>query len=56
MTNAEKIRQMTDEELAEIIYKLQDNAVACPDCFRKNGKQRLELWLKTRVNTGGSDG
>ena len=30
MTNAEKIRQMTDEELREEIYRLQGSAVSVP--------------------------
>lgn len=48
-TNADKLRQMTDGQLLEEIYRLMDNAVACPECFRKSGKERLELWLKMRA-------
>lgn len=46
MTNAEKLRRMTDDEMLEQIYKLEDNALACPDCFRRRGKMMLEHWLK----------
>ena len=49
MTNADRIRQMTDEELCEEIFRLMDNAVACPECFKKSGKERLKLYLKTRA-------
>ncbi len=49
MTNADRIRQMTNEELLEEIYRLQGNAVACPDCYRKNGKQRLRIYLDLKV-------
>ena len=49
MTNADKIRQMTNEELLEEIYKLMDNAAACPDCFHKTGKQRLRIYLDLKV-------
>lgn len=45
MTNADAIRQMTDEELLEELYRLQGNAVACTDCWKKNGKERLRLYL-----------
>ena len=48
MTNAERIRKMTDEELLEEIYRLMDNAVACPECFRKSGKERLRLYLRMK--------
>lgn len=57
MTNADRIRQMTDEELLETLYQLQGNAVACSTCYYKNGKERLEFWLKTKVkDTGGDHG
>jgi len=46
MTNADKLRRMTDDELLEQIYRLEDNAVACPDCFRRRGRVMLEHWLK----------
>ena len=45
MTNADRVRKMTDEELEELIYQFMGNAAACPDCFRKNGKERLQMWL-----------
>jgi len=48
-TNADKIRSMTDEELLEEIYRLEDNAVACPECFRKSGKERLKLYLESKA-------
>ena len=44
-TNADEIRSATDEQLVEIIGRLMGNAAACPDCFRKNGIERLRLWL-----------
>ena len=47
MTNAEKLRRMTDDELLDQIHRLQDNAVACPTCFRNRGKMMLEHWLKS---------
>jgi len=57
MTNADRIRQMSDKELLETIYQLQGNAAACPNCYYRNGKERLEFWLKTEVkDTGGGDG
>ena len=45
MTNAERIRHMDDREMAETIHTLQENAVACPDCFRRKGLQMLQIWL-----------
>ena len=45
-TNADRVRHMTDEELLETIYQHMGNAAACPDCFRKNGKERLQMWLE----------
>ena len=45
MTNAQKLRRMTDDELLEQIYRIEDNAVACPDCFRRRGRMMLEHWL-----------
>ena len=47
MTNAEKLRRMTDDELLEQIYRLEDNAVVCPTCFKNRGKMMLEHWLKS---------
>ena len=52
MTNADKIRQMSDEELVEEIYKLQGNAAACPTCFQRNGKERLKYYLSRKVEEG----
>ena len=45
-TNADRVRQMSDEELLETIYRHMGNAAACPDCFYKNGKERLQMWLE----------
>lgn len=45
MTNAEKIRQMTDEELREEIYRLQGSAVACPTCYYNKGRTMLDIYL-----------
>ena len=45
-TNADRVRHMSDEELLETIYQHMGNAAACPDCFRKNGKERLQMWLE----------
>lgn len=50
MTNAERLRQMTEEELIETIYQFMSNAVACPTCFYKNGKERLVLWMQLESN------
>lgn len=47
-TNADRIRAMTDEEMLEEIYRLQGNAAACPDCFQRNGKERLKYYLSQR--------
>ena len=55
MTNADRIRHMTDEELVEEIYKLQGNAAACPDCFRRNGKERLEYYLSRQTTEGNNE-
>lgn len=49
MTNADKIRQMTDEELVEEIYRLQGTALACPNCYYNKGKAMLELYLKAKA-------
>ena len=48
-TNAERIRQMTDAELTEELYRLMGNAAKCPECFWKSGRERLEMYLKMRV-------
>jgi len=49
VTNADRIRQMSDEELVEEIYRLQGNAAACPACYLRNGKERLRYYLKCKV-------
>lgn len=46
MTNAEKLRHMTDDELLEEIYRLQGTAVACPTCYYNKGRQMLDIYLK----------
>ena len=45
-TNIERLREMSDSELTEEIYRLMGNAAKCPDCFWKSGRERLELYLK----------
>jgi len=55
MTNADRIRQMTDEELLEELYKLQGNAAACPICFTNTGKERLRYYLECKVDDDGQD-
>ena len=49
-TNADRLREMTDDELVDELYRIQGNAVACPDCYWKSGKERLDLWLKMEVS------
>ena len=49
MTNADRVRKMTDEELLDVIYRFMGNAAACPDCFYRNGKERLKLWLELKA-------
>lgn len=49
MNHAEELRKMSDDELVEAIYQLMSNAVSCPTCFYKSGKERLELWMKLEV-------
>ena len=49
MTNADRIRQMSDEELLEEIYRLQGNAAACPACYTRHGKERLKYYLECKV-------
>ena len=55
MTNADRIRQMTDEELVEEIDRLQGNAAACPTCFQRNGKERLKYYLSRKVEEGSNE-
>lgn len=47
-TNADRIRQMSDSELTEELYRLMGNAARCPECFWKSGRERLEMYLKMR--------
>lgn len=47
-TNADRIRQMSDAELTEELYRLMGNAARCPECFWKSGRERLEMYLKMR--------
>ena len=47
-TNADRIRQMSDAELTEELYRLMGNAAKCPECFWKSGRERLEMYLKMR--------
>ena len=48
-TNADKLREMTDSELTEEIYRLMGNAAACPDCFWKSGRERLEFYMTSEA-------
>lgn len=56
MTNADKIRQMTDEELAREIYRLQGTAMACPTCWMNKGRMMVEHYLKTEVKEDAENG
>ena len=47
-TNADRIRQKSDSELTEELYRLMGNAAKCPECFWKSGRERLEMYLKMR--------
>ena len=49
MTNADRIREMTDEELLEELLSLISREVACADCFHKTGEKRLRVWLSLEV-------
>lgn len=51
-TNADRIREMTDSELIEEIYRLMGNAAKCPDCFWKSGRERLEIWITMEAKDG----
>ena len=51
-TNADRLREMTDAELTEELYRLMGNAAKCPDCFWKSGRERLEMWIKLECNDG----
>ena len=53
MTNADRIRQMTDEELLAEIYRLQGIATACVACWEKKGRMMLEHYLKSEVKDEG---
>jgi len=52
MTNADRIRQMNDEELLAEIYRLQGIATACVACWEKKGRMMLEHYLKSEANNG----
>ena len=45
-TQADRLREMSDSELTEEIYRLMGNAAKCPDCFWKSGRERLEMYMK----------
>lgn len=47
---------MDDEELVKTILAFMGNAAACPDCFRRNGEQRLRFWLAFEVKGGEDEG
>lgn len=47
MTNADKIRSMTDEELAKWIEQLESDKCPCDDWFERCEKWTCEgCWLK----------
>ena len=58
MTNADKIRQMTDEEIANAILRLDDNRLICEHCSkryvicdnRKQCREHIIEWLKQEVD------
>ena len=57
MTNADKIRNMTDEELAEFLIKEFDNKMICDKCYefiedrpcKHNCDKQLLKWLQAEV-------
>lgn len=49
MTNADRIRQMTDEQMLDEIYRLQGTATACVACWEKKGRMMLEHYLKSEA-------
>ncbi|MDO4861736.1 MAG: hypothetical protein Q3984_03610 [Eubacteriales bacterium] len=54
-TNADKIRQMSDEELAEWLADIADHgggrcAPGCYDCTKKTCKEGWLDWLKEEVD------
>lgn len=67
MTNADRIRNMTDEELAEFIDRLTSTClvdalgVEVEDCGKKECKQckiefgSIKEWLQAEVKEGGTD-
>ncbi|MBQ1295054.1 MAG: hypothetical protein IIY21_13515 [Clostridiales bacterium] len=48
-TNADKLREMTDSELTDEIYRLMGNAAKCPECFWKSGRERLEFYMESEA-------
>lgn len=51
MTNADKIRAMTDEELAAVLHGMCVGVIMCADCFAKDNcpvdkSLTWEEWLK----------
>lgn len=51
MTNAEKIRSMTDEELGRYLCDMQESCDGCPtaeECFL--GSNGMLSWLKQEVD------
>ena len=48
-TNADKLREMTDSELPDEIYRLMGNAAKCPECFWKSGRERLEFYMESEA-------
>ena len=57
MTNADKIRQMTDEELVEMYDKLIQDCEYCPlyhSCVTESGltcKEKYLRWLQQEAET-----
>ena len=53
MTNADRIRNMTIEELAGILYCNQCIYQGMPECEPSDCKYGISEWLKREVNQNG---
>lgn len=51
-TNMDRVREMEDEELIRTFLNFMGNAAACPDCFRRNGEDRVRWWMAYKVKEG----
>lgn len=49
MTNHEKIKQMTADELAVFIEANQDGCRLATDCLNGNCKECIKIWLEQEV-------